>query len=95
MAPDLAWLVPLVAPFLIGLVLGAMAKAAAKFLFLLLLLVALLVVTGAIAFSVEDLLGKAMEYLPNLLKTGSAAKDVLPYTSLSFLLGLLLGLWKL
>jgi lysylphosphatidylglycerol synthetase-like protein (DUF2156 family) len=95
MAPDLAWLVPLVAPFLIGLVLGAMAKAAAKFLFLLLLLVALLVVTGAIAFSVEDLLGKAMEYLPNLLKTGSAVKDVLPYTSLSFLLGLLLGLWKL
>ncbi len=85
----------MVAPFLMGLVVGAMIKAAAKFLFLLLVLVALLVATGAMVLSVEDLLGKAMQYLPNLLQTGSAAKDILPYTSLSFLLGLLLGLWKL
>lgn len=95
MPADPAWLVPLVAPFLIGLVVGAIVKAAAKFLVLLGVLVALLAVTGLIAFSVEDLLGRAMEVLPNLLKTGSAAKDVLPYTSLSFLAGLLLGLWKL
>ncbi|MEM2866014.1 MAG: hypothetical protein QXM46_01065 [Candidatus Hadarchaeales archaeon] len=95
MGTDPSWLVPLLAPFLIGLVVGAMVKAAAKFVLLLLVLVAILAVTGLIAFSVEDLFGRAMDYLPNLLKTGSAAKDVLPYTSLSFLLGLLLGLWKL
>jgi len=95
MGADPRWLVRLVAPFVMGLLVGAMIKATAKFIILLLVLVALLALTGSIALSVANLLERAMDYLPNLLRTGNAVKDILPYTSLSFILGLLLGLWKL
>jgi hypothetical protein len=42
----------------------------------------------------RDIYGKAMEFLPRLIDLGGGLRDVLPYSSVAFLIGLALGLWK-
>ncbi len=92
--PEVAWLAPIVLPFLIGLVFGAIVKRTAKLTLLLMMLVVLLTVTGSLSISFSDLYEKAMDFLPNILDTGEALKDIIPYSSVSFIVGMLLGMWK-
>ncbi len=90
--PELAWLVPLALPFLMGLLVGAIIRRAMKLLTALAALVILLIATGSLSF--ESVRESAMRYLPTIT---SAAKDwvnVIPYSSGAFLVGLALGLWK-
>ena len=91
---EIAWIVPVVASFIIGLLVGAIVKKAFNLLVLLIALVVVLVATGALSLTFHDLFDKAMEILPKLYEAGSGWLNVLPYSSVTFLLGLAIGLWK-
>jgi uncharacterized membrane protein (Fun14 family) len=91
---EYAWLIPTVLPFLIGLLVGVIIKRGLKLIVAVVALVILLVAVGAIGLTFQDVYGRAMEILPNLINTGSSVFDVLPYSSVGFLIGLAIGLWK-
>ena len=90
--PELAWLVPLALPFLMGLLVGAIIKRAMKLLTAIAALVILLIATGSLSFS--SVRESAMKYLPKITSTAQEWINVVPYTSGAFLVGLALGLWK-
>ena len=92
--PAIAWLIPIVVPFIIGLLVGALIKRALKLLIVVAALVIVLVATGALSLAFGDLYDKAMEFLPKLSETGSAWINILPYSSVAFIVGLVIGLWK-
>jgi uncharacterized membrane protein (Fun14 family) len=86
--------VPIVASFIIGLLVGAIVKKAFNLMVLLVALIIVLIATGALSLSFHDLFDRAMEILPKLYEAGSGWLNVLPYSSVAFLLGLAIGLWK-
>ncbi len=92
--PEYAWLIPIVVPFIIGLLVGAIIKKVIKLALAVMALIIVLVATGSMTVTFEDLWGKAMEFLPKLYESGEGYLDVLPYTSATFLIGLALALWK-
>ena len=92
--PEIAWIVPVIMPFIIGLVVGLIVKHTIKLMFAIVALVILLVFTGFISITYQDIFTQALKLLPNIIGTGSGFVDVLPYSSLTFILGLALGLWK-
>lgn len=91
---EFAWLVPVVAPFVVGLLIGAIIRRTMKLVTLLAALVIVLVVTGFLNMTFQDLMDKAMEMLPRIVTTSRDAVNLLPYSSTSFLIGLAIGLWK-
>jgi uncharacterized membrane protein (Fun14 family) len=90
--PEVAWLVPLALPFLMGLLVGAIVKRAVKLLTALAALAVLLIATGSL--TLEGVRESAMQYLPRLTEAARDWINVVPYTSTAFLVGLALGLWK-
>jgi len=92
--PSIAWLVPIIVPFIIGLLVGSLIKHALKLILVIAALVIVLVVTGALSIGFADLYDKAMQFLPKLSETGSAWINILPYSSVAFIGGLVIGLWK-
>ena len=92
--PEVAWIVPVVVPFIIGLLVGAAIKRALKLMMIIAALVIVLVATGAISLTFRDIYDKAMDFLPRLVDLGGGLRDVLPYSSVMFLIGLALGLWR-
>jgi uncharacterized membrane protein (Fun14 family) len=92
--PEIAWIVPIIIPAIIGLLVGVIAKHSVKLLFPIAALVVLLVLTGFISLTFQDIFDQAMKVLPRIFATGSGLTEVLPYSSLSFIVGLALGLWK-
>ena len=92
--PELAWIVPVVIPFIIGLLVGFIVKRSTKLVFCVVALVILLVVAGYVSFAFQDIYEKAMEFLPTIIEMGGGLKNILPYSSIMFLVGLALGLWK-
>ena len=92
--PELAWIVPVVIPLIIGVLVGFIVKRTIKLVFCLLALVIVLVVTGYVSFAFQDIYDQAMEFLPIIIDMGGGLKNVLPYSSAMFLIGLALGLWK-
>jgi uncharacterized membrane protein (Fun14 family) len=91
---EIAWLIPIIVPFIIGLLVGILIKHSLKLLLMLALLVIVLVVTGMLSIGFSDLYDKAMEFLPKLYDVGRGWVNVLPYSSVSFIIGLFLGIWK-
>lgn len=91
---ELAWVVSLAAPFLIGLLVGLIVKRTFKLVILIFALIIVLAATGYINLAFTDIYDKAMAFLPRIVNTGIALGDVLPYSSTAFLIGLALGLWK-
>lgn len=91
--PEIAWLIPILLPFIIGLLVGALIKAALKLVILIAALVIVLVATGVLSVTFTDLYDKAMKYLPNFIKSEHSWLNVLPYSSVAFIVGLALGLW--
>ena len=89
--PEIAWLIPVVMPFIMGLLVGAIIKKAFKLLILVVSLVIVLVTTGMLSVSVSGLFDTAMTFLPKLYDVGIGWINVLPYSSVSFLIGLVLG----
>lgn len=91
---ELAWVFSLITPFIIGLLIGLIVKRTFKLVILAIALIIVLVVTGYISLTFTEIYDKAMEFLPRIVNTGLALGDVLPYSSIAFLIGLALGLWK-
>ncbi len=91
---ELAWLIPTVLPFVLGLLVGMIIKRTLKLLIVIIALIIVLVAIGAISLTFQDVYSKALEILPKVIQTGRSELDVLPYSSLGFLIGLGLGLWK-
>lgn len=91
---EVAWLIPIIMPFIIGLLVGFLVKQSLKLVFILIALVVVLVVTGVLSAGLSDLYDKAMEFLPKLYDAGRGWINVLPYSSIAFVAGLAIGLWK-
>ncbi|MCH8022308.1 MAG: hypothetical protein IH932_00990 [Thaumarchaeota archaeon] len=91
---ELAWLVPIAIPLLLGLFVGSIVRKSIKIVFPIVALLIVLVATGYITLSYQDIFDEAMSVLPNVIDTGQGFIDSLPYSSSSFLIGLALGLWK-
>ena len=92
--PEIAWIVPVIIPAIIGLLVGVIVKHSIKLVFSIAALVVLLVLTGFISLTFQDVFDQAMKFLPRIIGTGSGLIDVLPYSSITFIIGLALGLWK-
>jgi uncharacterized membrane protein (Fun14 family) len=90
--PEIAWLIPIFVPFIIGLLVGVVIRAALKLVIFIVALIIVLVATGVLSLTFTDLYDKAMEHLPNLIKSEHSWLNVLPYSSVTFLIGLALGL---
>ena len=93
-SPNIAWIVPVIIPALIGLLVGVIAKHSVRLVFVVTALVVLLVLTGYISLTFQEVFDQAMKFLPRIIGTGSGIIDVLPYSTVTFLIGLALGLWK-
>jgi uncharacterized membrane protein (Fun14 family) len=96
MVPEgVAWILPTVVPFIIGLLVGVIVKRALK---LILVVIVLIVVLAAIGYvqlpSTEELMKAALTYLPLIQSGAGPLLNFIPYTSISFIIGLLIGLWK-
>ena len=92
--PEIAWIVPVIIPAIIGLLVGVIVKRSIKLMFSIMALIVLLVLTGLISLTVQDVFDQAMKLLPRIIGTGSGFIDVLPYSTTTFIVGLALGLWK-
>jgi len=91
---NLGALLVILAPLIIGLLVGVIIKKAFSLIILLVALAIVLVATGAIGFTYEGLFDQALNILPRLWGEARGWLGVLPYSSLGFLIGLALGLWK-
>jgi len=91
---EIAWLIPIVIPFILGLLVGIVIKRTLKLIFAVAALVVVLVATGTLSLTFRDIYDKAMEVLPELIGEGGTLKNILPYSSAGFLLGLALALWR-
>jgi hypothetical protein len=85
--PDIAWIVTLALPFIIGLLVGAIIKKALKILILVVALIVVLVLTGILSLTFSDVFSA----LPKLYDIGIGWLNVLPYSSVAFIIGLVLG----
>jgi uncharacterized membrane protein (Fun14 family) len=94
MSEQLAPLLPIIAPFIIGLLVGVIIKRGLKLIMPIILLIIVLVITGAISVGFGDIYEKAMEILPRITGEAGDLVNVLPYTSVSFLVGLAVGFFK-
>ncbi|MGQ9597409.1 MAG: hypothetical protein ACUVQY_03105 [Thermoproteota archaeon] len=92
--PELAWIIPIVVPFIIGLLVGLVIKRTLKLVLAIALLVIILIVTGYVSLTFQDIFDRAMEFLPKIIDLGGGLQNILPYSSATFLIGLILGLWK-
>jgi hypothetical protein len=73
---------------------GVIAKHSVRLVFVVAALAVLLVLTGYISLTFQQVFDQAMKFLPRIIGTGSGLIDVLPYSTVTFLIGLALGLWK-
>ena len=92
--PEIAWIVPVIIPAIIGLLVGLIVKHSIKLMFTIAALVVLLVLTGFISLTFQDVFDQALKFLPRIIGTGTGFIDVLPYSATTFIIGLALGLWK-
>jgi uncharacterized membrane protein (Fun14 family) len=87
---EFAWIVPIAIPFIIGLIIGFIIRHTIKLLFLIIALAITLATFGYISITFQDIYDKALLFLPAIL----GIKNVLPYSTTTFLLGLALGIWQ-
>ncbi len=92
--PNIAWIVPIIVPLIIGLLVGFILKHTIKLMFAIVALVILLVFTGFISISYQEIFAQALTLLPKILMIGSGVINMLPYSTLTFIIGLSLGLWR-
>ena len=84
----------MIIPAIMGLLVGLIVKRSIKLMFTIAALAVLLVLTGVLSLTFQDVFDQAMKFLPRLIGTGSGFIDVLPYSATTFIIGLALGLWK-
>ena len=93
-SPEIAWIVPIIVPLIVGLLVGFIVKHTIKLMFAISALIVLLIFSGFITITFQDIFDQTLKLFPRLIETGSGLVDVLPYSSLTFIIGLALGLWK-
>ena len=92
---EIAWVLPTIVPFIIGIIVGAIIKRALKLILAIIVLFVVLVAIGYVQLpSTEELMKVALTYLPLIQSEASPLINLIPYTSISFIIGLLIGLWK-
>jgi uncharacterized membrane protein (Fun14 family) len=88
-------LVAFVGPFVVGLLVGVLAK---RVLSAALILTALFIALAAIGYmspeQVTELLQQLGYAAEDALDSAMKIKDAVPYSSVAFLIGLAIGLWK-
>ena len=89
--PELAWIIPVILPFIIGLLVGAILKKGFKLLMLVIVLIIVLIATGVLSLTFSNLFTQAMKILPKLYDVGADWLNVLPYSTITFVIGLVLG----
>jgi len=62
--PELAWILPVVAPFILGLLVGFIIKRTVKLIFMVVALIIVLAAIGYVSITFKDIYEKAMEILP-------------------------------
>lgn len=88
-------IVSLVSSLIIGLLIGIIVKKAIQVGIILLILIVLLYAVGIIQPStINNLISDIGIYGERAYRYASDIKSILPYTSLSFIIGFLIGLWK-
>ena len=92
--PEIALIIPIIVPLVIGLVVGIIIKNTLKLMLLVTALVILLVLTGYVNLTVQDVFNQTIAFLPKIVQTGSGLIEVLPYSGTMFIIGLILGFWK-
>ncbi len=92
--PEIARIMPIVIPLIIGLLVGFIVKHTIKLIFAIAALVILLIFFGAVSITYQEIFDQALKLFPRIIGTGSGFIDMLPYSSLTFIIGLTLGLWK-
>ena len=92
--PEIAWLVPIILPLLIGLVVGVIVKNSLKLIVTITALIILLVLTRYISITFQDVFDQALKFLPKIIQTGSGLIGILPYSTITFIIGFGLGFWK-
>jgi high-affinity Fe2+/Pb2+ permease len=85
--PEIAWIIPVVLPFIMGLLVGAILKKALKILILVVALIVVLIFTGILSVT----LGDVFSALPKLYDVGIGWLNILPYSSVAFIVGLAVG----
>jgi uncharacterized membrane protein (Fun14 family) len=89
--PEIAWIIPVVLPFIMGLLIGAIIKKGFKVLVLVIALIIVLIATGVLSLALGDVFTEAMKLLPKLYDAGAGWLNVLPYSTITFEIGLVLG----
>ena len=88
-------LIALVGPFVVGLLVGVLAK---RILSAALVLIALFIALAALGYMSPEQISTILQQLGYAAKDAVAyattIKDVVPYSSAAFLIGLAIGLWK-
>ncbi|ABL88340.1 conserved hypothetical protein [Pyrobaculum islandicum DSM 4184] len=88
-------LLALVGPFIVGFLVGALAK---RILSAALILTALVLVLAALGYISPQQITAVLQQLGYATKDAiyyaMKIKDTIPYSSIAFLLGLALGLWR-
>jgi uncharacterized membrane protein (Fun14 family) len=74
-----------------GLLVGAIIKKGFKLLMLVIALIIVLIATGVLSLAFSDLFTEAMKILPKLYDAGEGWLNVLPYSTITFVIGLVLG----
>jgi uncharacterized membrane protein (Fun14 family) len=88
-------LVALVGPFVVGLLVGVLAK---RILSVALILIALFIALAALGYMSPEQVTRLLQQLgyaaKDALDSAMKIKDAVPYSSVAFLIGLAIGLWK-
>ncbi len=88
-------LVAFVGPFVVGLLVGVLAK---RVLSVALILIALFIVLAAIGYMSPEQVAGLLQQLgyaaKDALDSAMRIKDAVPYSSVAFLIGIAIGLWK-
>ena len=93
--PEFAWILPIIVPLILGLIVGIIVKRALKLILAIVLLLVVLVAIGYTQLpSLTDIANSALKYLPLIWSGADPFINLLPYSSISFIIGLILGLWK-
>lgn len=89
------WLIPVAITFVIGVLVGALVKQGLKLLIGLIALIGVLSAAGYVGVpGVKEIFDRGMEQFPKLFGEAQTWFNMLPFGSISFLLGLALGFWK-
>lgn len=92
---EYAWILPIVAPFILGILTGILIKKIAKLALLFITIIVALTVFGYIQLpGFNILIHPALRYLPQIQNQASNLTNLLPYTTGAFLIGLAIGFWK-